>query len=90
MSNKRIEDINITQKSVNDFLNSLEGKRVLMNLKYLIKGYKPIKRTRKRQIMKRKKNGEPMYDYYDVHKSVNYDIRDTIGWQSEPSTKRRE
>lgn len=30
--------------------------------------------------MKRKKNGEPMYDYYDVHKSVNYDIRDTIGW----------
>ena len=30
--------------------------------------------------MKRKKNGEPMYDYYDVHRSVNYDIRDTIGW----------
>lgn len=54
MSNKRIEDINITQKSVNDFLNSLEGKRVLMNLKYLIKGYKPIKRTRKRQIAKAK------------------------------------
>ena len=21
-----------------------------------------------------------MYDYYDVHRSVNYDIRDTIGW----------
>ena len=54
MSNKRIEDINITQKSVNDFLNSLEGKRVLMNLKSLIKGYKPIKRTRKRQIAKAK------------------------------------
>lgn len=30
--------------------------------------------------MKRKENGEPMYDYYDVHRSVNYDIRDTIGW----------
>ena len=30
--------------------------------------------------MKQKDNGEPMYDYYDVHKSVNYDIRDTIGW----------
>lgn len=30
--------------------------------------------------MKQKNNGEPMYDYYDVHKSVNYDIRDTIGW----------
>ena len=29
--------------------------------------------------IKRKENGEPMYDYYDVHKSVNYDIRDTIG-----------
>lgn len=54
MSNKRIEDIDITQKSVNDFFNSLEGKRVLMNLKYLIKGYKPIKRTRKRQIAKAK------------------------------------
>lgn len=52
--NKRIEDIDITQESVNDFLNSLEGKRVLMNLKYLIKGYKPIERTRKRQIAKAK------------------------------------
>ncbi|PWT35871.1 hypothetical protein DKZ22_11125 [Limosilactobacillus reuteri] len=61
MNNKRIEDINITQKSVNDFLNSLEGKRVLMNLKYLIKGYKPIKRTRKRQIMKAKLMSLPPY-----------------------------
>ena len=30
--------------------------------------------------MKQKDNGEPMYDYYDVHRSVNYDIRNTIGW----------
>lgn len=29
--------------------------------------------------MKCKSNGEPLYDFYDVHKTINYDISDTIG-----------
>lgn len=29
--------------------------------------------------IRRRKNGEPYYDYYDVHKNIDYDIHDTIG-----------
>ena len=52
--NKRIEDIDITQESVDDFLRSPEIKRLLKVFKHTLRGYKPIKRTRKRQIAKAK------------------------------------
>lgn len=52
--NKHIEKINITQESVDDFLRSPEIKRLLKVFKHMLHGYKPIKRTRKRQIAKAK------------------------------------
>lgn len=52
--NKHIEKINITQESVDDFLRSPEIKRLLKAFKHMLRGYKPIKRTRKRQIAKAK------------------------------------
>ena len=52
--NKHIEKINITQESVDDFLRSPEIKRLLKVFKHMLRGYKPIKRTRKRQIAKAK------------------------------------
>lgn len=52
--NKHIEKINITQESVDDFLRSSEIKRLLKVFKHMLRGYKPIKRTRKRQIAKAK------------------------------------
>ncbi|MFR0607595.1 hypothetical protein ACLUV9_04355 [Limosilactobacillus balticus] len=54
MSNKRIEDINITQESVDNFFESPEMKQFFKNFKHMLHGYKPIKRTRKRQIAKAK------------------------------------
>ena len=38
-----------------------------------------VKRDRHGNI-KHTAKGNPQYEYYDVHKSVNYDIHDTIGW----------
>ena len=52
--NKRIEDIDITQESVDDFFRSPEMKQFFKNFKHMLRGYKPIKRTRKRQIAKAK------------------------------------
>lgn len=52
--NKRIEDIDITQESVDDFFKSPEMKQFFKSLKHILCGYKPIKRTRKRQIAKAK------------------------------------
>ena len=52
--NKHIEKINITQESVDDFLRSPEITRLLKVVKHMLRGYKPIKRTRKRQIAKAK------------------------------------
>ena len=52
--NKHIENINITQESVDEFLRSPEIKRLLKVFKHMLRGYKPIKRTRKRQIAKAK------------------------------------
>ncbi|MCH5384812.1 hypothetical protein DKZ23_09715 [Limosilactobacillus reuteri] len=52
--NKRIEDIDITQESVDNFFKSPEVKQFFKNFKHMIHGYKPIKRTRKRQIEKAK------------------------------------
>lgn len=52
--NKRIEDIDITQESVDDFFRSPEMKQIFKNFKHMLHGYKPIKRTRKRQIAKAK------------------------------------
>ncbi len=40
---------------------------------------KPHARYDRHGHMKCKNNGEPLYDYYDTHKSINYDISDTIG-----------
>ena len=40
---------------------------------------KPHARYDRQGHMKCKNNGEPLYDYYDTHKSINYDISDTIG-----------
>ena len=53
---------------------------------------KHVRHDRKGNIKRYAKTGNPMHDYYDIHSSLDYDIRDTIGWQSskaEPSTKRR-
>ena len=52
--NKLIEKINITQECVDDFLRPPEIKRLLKVFKHMLRGYKPIKRTRKRQIAKAK------------------------------------
>ena len=52
--NKHIKNIEITQESVDDFLRSPEIKRLLKVFKHMLRGYKPIKRTRKRQIAKAK------------------------------------
>ena len=52
--NKHIKNIEITQESVDDFLRSPEIKRLLKVFKHMLHGYKPIKRTRKRQIAKAK------------------------------------
>ena len=52
--NKHIKNIEITQESVDDFLRSPEIKRLLEVFKHMLHGYKPIKRTRKRQIAKAK------------------------------------
>ena len=52
--NKHIKAIDITQESVDDFLRSPEIKRLLKVFKHMLRGYKPIKRTRKRQIAKAK------------------------------------
>ena len=52
--NKHIENINITQESVDEFLRSPEIKRLLKVFKHMLRGHKPIKRTRKRQIAKAK------------------------------------
>lgn len=52
--NKRIEDIDITQESVDAFFRSPEMKQVFKNFKHMLREYKPIKRTRKRQIAKAK------------------------------------
>lgn len=52
--NKHIKNIEITQESVDDFLKSPEIKRLLKVFKHMLRGYKPIKRTRKRQIAKAK------------------------------------
>ena len=52
--NKHIEDIDITQKSVDDFFRSPEIKQIFKDFKHMLHGYKPIKRTRKRQIAKAK------------------------------------
>ena len=52
--NKHIKNIEITQESVDDFLKSPEIKRLLKVFKHMLSGYKPIKRTRKRQIAKDK------------------------------------
>lgn len=38
-----------------------------------------VKRDRHGNI-KYTAKGNPQYEYYDVHKNVNYDIHDTIGW----------
>ncbi|MDM8331544.1 DUF1064 domain-containing protein [Limosilactobacillus pontis] len=38
-----------------------------------------VKRDRHGNI-KHTAKGNPQYEYYDVHKNVNYDIHDTIGW----------
>lgn len=38
-----------------------------------------VKRDRHGNI-KYTDKGNPQYEYYDVHKSVKYDIHDTIGW----------
>ena len=51
---ENIEKINITQESVDDFLRSPEMKQFFKNFKHMLRGYKPIKRTRKRQIAKAK------------------------------------
>lgn len=29
--------------------------------------------------IKRRKNGEPVYDHYDVYHSIDYDLKDIIG-----------
>ncbi|OYS69206.1 hypothetical protein [Limosilactobacillus reuteri] len=52
--NKRIEDIDITQESVDDFFRLPEMKRIIKNFKHMLHGYKPIKRIRKRQIARAK------------------------------------
>ena len=52
--NKRIEGIDITQESVDDFFRSPEMKQFFKNFKHMLRGYKSIKRTRKRQIAKAK------------------------------------
>ena len=52
--NKHIKNIEITQESVDDFFRSPEMKRIIKNFKHMLRGYKPIKRTRKRQIAKAK------------------------------------
>ena len=52
--NKLIEDIDITQESVDDFFRSPEMKQIFKNFKHMLHGYKLIKRTRKRQIAKAK------------------------------------
>lgn len=59
--NKRIEDIDITQESVDNFFKSPEMKQFFKNFKHMLYGYKPIKRTRKRQIMKAKLMSLPPY-----------------------------
>lgn len=58
---KYIEDINITQENVDDFFKLPETKLFLRNIKHMLHGYKPIKRTRKRQIAKAKR----MMDWHD-------------------------
>ena len=30
--------------------------------------------------VRRRKNGEPYYDYYNVYKSIDYDVHDLIGF----------
>lgn len=37
------------------------------------------KRDRQGNVKCYKKTGNPMYDYYDVHHSIDYDVSDTIG-----------
>lgn len=59
--NKGIEDIDITQESVDDFFRLPEMKRIIKNFKHTLHGYKLIKRTRKRQIAKAKH----MMDWHD-------------------------
>lgn len=41
---------------------------------------KHIRHDRKGNIKRYEKTGNPMYEYYDIHASLDYDIRDTIGW----------
>lgn len=41
---------------------------------------KHIRHDKHGNIKRYAKTGNPMHDYYDVHSSLDYDIRDTIGW----------
>ena len=41
---------------------------------------KHVRHDRKGNIKRYEKTGNPMYEYYDIHVSLDYDIRDTIGW----------
>ena len=43
---------------------------------------KHIRHDKHGNIKRYAKTGNPMHDYYDIHSSLDYDIRDTIGWQS--------
>ena len=49
---------------------------------------KHIRHDKHGNIKRYVKTGNPMHDYYDIHSSLDYDIRDTIGGKA--STKRRE
>lgn len=40
---------------------------------------KHVKRDKHGNVKRYKKSGNPMFEYYDVHKSVKYDIHDLIG-----------
>ncbi|WP_251548306.1 DUF1064 domain-containing protein [Limosilactobacillus caecicola] len=65
--------IEIVVPRTNDFKMTLYGFTVKTMLD------RHVKHKRDGSIKVNKK-GNPMYDYYNVYKNINYDIREIVGW----------